>query len=183
LTEHVISNQAGVLPIIENVFYSLDVYNDAAYRALYVLNQQFLYDEIEAETNLVFDQFVFLLSEEVFAHYKNLAAYMKLDKEFKDKLEINGILKLKINKRRYEIPISQRRVQLLGRSVDLNFLIGQHVNNMFLRDIDYAFKRFESHDLTGLMEYSLLIGVIRETHVLLSELLVTSLTTLSYRTQ
>ena len=111
--------------MIENVFYSLDVYNDAAYRALYVLNQQHLYDEIEAETNLVFDQFVFLLSEEAFSHYKNIAAYLKLDKDFKEKLELNGILKFKINKRRFEIPILQRQIQLLGRSVDLNFLIGQ----------------------------------------------------------
>jgi cytoplasmic FMR1 interacting protein len=125
LTEHVISNQSGVLPIIENVFYTLDVYNDAAYRALFVLNQQFLYDEIEAETNLVFDQFVFLLSEELFAHYKDVAAYMILDKDFKDKLELNGILNFKLSKRRYDIPVLQRRVQLLGRSIDLNFLICQ----------------------------------------------------------
>jgi len=125
LTEHVISNQAGVLPIIENVFYTLDVYNDAAYRALFVLNQQFLYDEIEAETNLVFDQFVFLLSEEIFSHYKDVAAYMVLDKDFKEKLELNGILKFQTSKKRYDIPVLQRRIQLLGRTIDLNFLICQ----------------------------------------------------------
>ena len=49
------------------------------------------------------------------------------------------------------------------------------MNNMFLRDIELAFKRFESHDLTSLIEYSLLIGVIKETHSLLSKLLVTEI--------
>ena len=64
LTEHVISNKAVEIPIIEKVLYTMDIYNDAAHRALYTLNQQFLYDEIEAEANLVFDQLVFLISDE-----------------------------------------------------------------------------------------------------------------------
>jgi len=32
--------------MLENVFYMLDIYNDAAYRALFVLNQQYLFDEV-----------------------------------------------------------------------------------------------------------------------------------------
>ena len=43
---------------------------------------------------------------------------------------------------------------------------------MLLRDIELAFKRFESSDITGLIEYSLLMNVIRGTHEQLSELLV-----------
>ena len=58
----------------------LDVYNDAAQRALYGLNKQFLYDEIEAEVNLVFDQFSFLISDDVYSYYKNYAASLVLDK-------------------------------------------------------------------------------------------------------
>ena len=90
LTEHVIRNQAGVLPVIENVFHTLDIYNDAAYTALYRFEQQFLYDEIEAETNLVFDQFVIALSEEVYLYYKNIAAYSLLDADFKNTLSSSG---------------------------------------------------------------------------------------------
>jgi hypothetical protein len=51
-----------------------------------VLNQQFLYDEIAAETNLSFDQLVFLLAERVFIHYKNQASYMLFDWGLKDEL-------------------------------------------------------------------------------------------------
>jgi len=51
----------------------MDAYNDAAHRALYVLNQRFLYDEIEAELNLVFDQLVFLASDYAYSHHKNNA--------------------------------------------------------------------------------------------------------------
>lgn len=56
------------------VLYPLDLYNDSAQYALTVFRKQFLYDEVEAEVNLCFDQFVYKLSELVYAYYKQLAA-------------------------------------------------------------------------------------------------------------
>jgi len=56
------------------VLYPLDLYNDSAHYALTVFRKQFLYDEVEAEVNLCFDQFVYKLSEQMFIYYKQLAA-------------------------------------------------------------------------------------------------------------
>lgn len=56
------------------VLYPLDLYNDSAHYALTVFKKQFLYDEVEAEVNLCFDQFVYKLSEQIFSYYKQLAA-------------------------------------------------------------------------------------------------------------
>ena len=56
------------------VLYPLDLYNDSAHYALTVFRKQFLYDEVEAEVNLCFDQFVYKLSEQIFIYYKQLAA-------------------------------------------------------------------------------------------------------------
>ncbi|CAF4444793.1 unnamed protein product, partial [Rotaria magnacalcarata] len=53
----------------------MDLYNDAAMHALLVFRKQFLYDEIEAEVNLCFDQLVFKLSDKIFTHFKSLAAW------------------------------------------------------------------------------------------------------------
>jgi len=58
------------LSFTQFLLYPLDLYNDAANRALYSLRQQFLYDEIEAEVNLCFDQLVFQVSEQIYSHYK-----------------------------------------------------------------------------------------------------------------
>lgn len=57
-----------------SIFYQLDLYNDAADYALKKFKKQFLYDEVEAEVNLCFDQFVFKVSDAVFTYYKQLAA-------------------------------------------------------------------------------------------------------------
>lgn len=55
------------------------MYNDSAHYALTVFRKQFLYDEVEAEVNLCFDQFVYKLSEQIFAHYKQLAARLVMN--------------------------------------------------------------------------------------------------------
>ena len=56
------------------ILYPLDLYSDSAHYALHHFGKQFLYDEIEAEVNLVFDQLVYKLSEQIFHYYKYLAA-------------------------------------------------------------------------------------------------------------
>ena len=44
-----------------------------------MLCQQTLYDEIEAEVNLVFDQFLFLIADELYSHCKNRASVGALE--------------------------------------------------------------------------------------------------------
>ena len=56
------------------MMYPLDIYNDAASVSLHKLKCRFLYDEIQAEINLCFDQFVWKLSQKVYADYKTRAA-------------------------------------------------------------------------------------------------------------
>mmetsp|Transcript_22337 Transcript_22337/g.32537 ORF Transcript_22337/g.32537 Transcript_22337/m.32537 type:complete len:1588 (+) Transcript_22337:206-4969(+) len=176
LTEHVITNKVVEIPMIENVLFTMDIYNDAAHRALYTLNQQFLYDEIEAEANLVFDQLIYLLSDEMYTYYKNYAASTGLDQVYKilhEKLrrmtKESKTQSMMVCRRRYEIPMGQRHIQLLGRSIDLNYLIGQHINNKMYRDIEAAIKRFECSDYTGILDLRCVLKVLRDTHTLLSE--------------
>jgi len=73
LIEYILNNQNPAL--IECVFYQLDIYNDASNYAIKYFKKRFLYDEIEAEVNLCFDQFIYKLSDAVFTYYKQLAAW------------------------------------------------------------------------------------------------------------
>ena len=70
--------------------YPLDLYNDSAHYALTVFKKRFLYDEIEAEVNLCFDQFVYKLSEQIYAYYKHLAGSVMLDKRFRQECQNLG---------------------------------------------------------------------------------------------
>ena len=72
------------------VLYPLDLYNDSAHYALTVFKKRFLYDEIEAEVNLCFDQFVYKLSEQIYAYYKHLAGSVMLDKRFRQECQNLG---------------------------------------------------------------------------------------------
>lgn len=174
LAEHVITH-TGSIPIIDSILYILDIYNDAAYRSLYVLKQQFLYDEIEAEANLVIDQFIYLISEEIYSYYKNYAASSVLDKLYKLTHEhiLRGMSSTKaqsldISLQRFDILMRQRHIQLLGRSIDLNYLIGQHINNKVYHDIENIIKRFESSDMMFIVDLRNLLQIVRKTHNLLA---------------
>jgi cytoplasmic FMR1 interacting protein len=157
-------------PMVENVLFLTDMYNDVAHRALYVLNQQFLYDEIESEANLVLDQLIFLLSDEVYSYYKDFISSLALDVTMKKKLEdIKKERYLTIPKKRYEAVLAQRHLHLLGRAINLNFLIGQHINNKLYKDIEVALLRFESSDLSGLTDLKTSLDILKHLHGALAQ--------------
>ncbi|CAN0532955.1 unnamed protein product, partial [Ectocarpus sp. 12 AP-2014] len=131
ITEHIGGSGGGMGHVlVEEVLWALDVYNDAAHRALYVLNSQYLFNEIQAEVNLVFKQLLFDLEAEVFGYCKDWAASTVLDKAFKKVYEIRrGLGHFIPGRRRYEVQLSaQRHVQLLGRSVDLSHRVSGAMN-------------------------------------------------------
>eukprot|EP00058_Branchiostoma_floridae_P010509 XP_002595997.1 hypothetical protein BRAFLDRAFT_123732 [Branchiostoma floridae] len=72
LTDHILETKEPSM--MEYVLYPLDLYNDSAHYALTKFRKQFLYDEVEAEVNLCFDQFVYKLSDQIFTYYKAQAA-------------------------------------------------------------------------------------------------------------
>ncbi|CAF1631788.1 unnamed protein product [Adineta ricciae] len=169
LADHILESTKQ--PMIEYVFYPMDLYNDAAMHALVVFRKQFLYDEIEAEVNLCFDQLVFKLSDKIFTHFKCLAACMLLDKRYRSECHMNGIKVVFPSANRYDSLLKQRHIQLLGRSIDLTFLLTQRLTLSFKKSLETAIQRFESVNITGVMELQCLLEVNRLTHELLSSYL------------
>ncbi|XP_052793301.1 cytoplasmic FMR1-interacting protein-like isoform X3 [Mya arenaria] len=169
LTDHILETKESSM--MEYILYPLDLYNDSAHYALTLFHQQFLYDEIEAEVNLCFDQFVYKLSDQIFAYYKQLAASMMLDKRFRAECANAGIVIDFPRANRYETLLKQRHVQLLGRSIDLNRLVGQRINAALQKSLEVAISRFEGGDITGIMELDGLIDCNKLTHKLLKQFL------------
>ncbi|XP_034233403.1 cytoplasmic FMR1-interacting protein-like [Thrips palmi] len=169
LTDHILRTKDP--SVMEYVLYPLDLYNDSAHYALTVFRKQFLYDEVEAEVNLCFDQFVYKLSEQIFAHYKQMASSILLDKRFRVECVAMGAYIPYPRANRYETLLKQRHVQLLGRSIDLNKLITQRINADMHKSLDLAISKFEAGDITGIVELDGLLEVNRLAHKLLSRFL------------
>lgn len=153
----------------ENIFFPFDIYNDAASRALGTLKQQFLYDEIEAELNLSFDQLIFHLSDDIFKYYKTVVASVLIDKPYKSAFQKERPRAARLVNSRYVALMAQRHVNLLGRTVDINELLSQHVNGYFRRNVEYIIKRFEASSITSAVELKNLYENVMGTHLLLSE--------------
>mmetsp|Transcript_18754 Transcript_18754/g.58594 ORF Transcript_18754/g.58594 Transcript_18754/m.58594 type:complete len:581 (-) Transcript_18754:465-2207(-) len=158
------------MPLIENILYTMDAYNDAGHRSLFILSQCFLYDEIEAEVNLIFDQLIFLISDQVYSYYKDIVVSREIDISLREHL-------VKQNKyddlpaQRYYVPTSQRNIQLLGRVIDLNILITQHVNGEFYKDVDYCIKKFEANNLSHMIDFQKALASVYSTHSALCQYL------------
>ena len=169
LTDHILETREPSM--MEYILYPLDLYNDAGHYALHRFKKQFLYDEVEAEVNLCFDQFVYKLSDQIFAYYKQWAGSIMLDKRFRAECSSFGTVIPYPKSNRYHTLLRQRHVQILGRSIDLNRLICQRINAALQKSLDVAISRFEGGDLTGVMELDALVEVNKLTHKLLSEYL------------
>ncbi|KAM3934209.1 cytoplasmic FMR1-interacting protein 1 isoform 3-T3 [Leptodactylus fuscus] len=169
LTDHILETKEASM--MEYVLYSLDLYNDSAHYALTKFKKQFLYDEIEAEVNLCFDQFVYKLADQIFAHYKVVAGSLLLEKRLRADCKNQGVNITQPNSNRYDTLLKQRHVQLLGRSIDLNRLITQRITAAMYKSLELAIGRFESEDLTSIVELEGLLEVNRMTHKLLSKYL------------
>ncbi|KAG5852723.1 hypothetical protein ANANG_G00065610 [Anguilla anguilla] len=169
LTDHILETKEASM--MEYVLYPLDLYNDSAHYALTKFKKQFLYDEIEAEVNLCFDQFVYKLADQIFAYYKILAGSLLLDKRLRADCKNQSANIPWPATNRYETLLKQRHVQLLGRSIDLNRLITQRVSAAMTKSLELAINRFESEDLTSIMELDGLLEINRMTHKLLGKFL------------
>uniref|UniRef100_A0A8C7WND7 Cytoplasmic FMR1 interacting protein 2 n=1 Tax=Oryzias sinensis TaxID=183150 RepID=A0A8C7WND7_9TELE len=150
LTDHILETKEPSM--MEYVLYPLDLYNDSAYYALTKFKKQFLYDEIEAEVRSDGHQF----------HLQWLA-----DKRFRAECKNYGVIIPYPPSNRYETLLKQRHVQLLGRSIDLNRLITQRISAAMYKSLDHAISRFESEDLTSIVELEWLLEINRLTHRLL----------------
>ena len=167
LTDHIFKTRDPTM--MECILYPLDLYNDSAYCALTKFCKQFLYDEVEAEVNLCFDQFIYKLSEQIFAYYKHLAGSILLDQRFRSEAAAMNIKFTWPQANRYTTILKQRHLQLLGRTIDLNRLIAQRLQVCMLKNLELAITRFEEGGLTDIIELEGLIAVNKYTHKLLSE--------------
>jgi cytoplasmic FMR1 interacting protein len=159
--------------VLQDIFIPLELYNDAAFKTLTCLKNRYIYNEIQAELNLCFDQFMFKLGRNVFRHYKKLAAIQLLESENKVALQNTKSFwnQESILPGGFENILKQRDIKLLGRSIDVNKILAQMTNQYLRHSIDTAISRFESSDLTYVLEMESLIQVNRRTHKLLSKYL------------
>ena len=168
LIEHLLESRADI-NTMDNLIHVLDIYNDAGHRALYDIQQQHLYNEIEAEVNLVFDQISIILSEKVYQHLKDCAAFLELPPEYRLLLQQKRPEKFQLDQERFAVALSQKHIALLGRWVNLSKILGQAIGNYFMADLEYVVRKFETNGLETILDLEYSIRVLRRMHGLLQQ--------------
>ncbi|KAI9101038.1 cytoplasmic fragile-X interacting family-domain-containing protein [Phlyctochytrium arcticum] len=165
LTEHIL--ESNDTEMLQYVLYPFELYNDAAFRTLYSLKSKFIYDEVNAEVSLCFDQLIFKLSQKMFVHFKKVASNTILAADLKNTTEEAAGLEPALDA--YDTFLAQQNYQLLGRSLNMKELIGQMMNQYIRKSIDIAIGRYEGSDLTYLADLDTLLRSAQLTHQLVSE--------------
>ena len=105
----------------------------------------------------------------VLTHAKQRAASIILDNTFRSSLGVGGVNIPFPKSNRLDTILKQRHVQLLGRSIDMHTLIGERIRADLFKSVDLAIAKFESSDLSGIIELDILLRINRLTLELLSE--------------
>lgn len=139
--------------ILQDIFVPLDLYNEAANKALYCLHSRYIFNEIEAEVNLCFDQVMFKLGKNMYIHYKRLAAIQLLQSDNKlGMMKGNGVSLLGgLSPNAFESILSQKSIRLIGRNVNIHKILSQIMNQYLRHSIDVAISRYEASDLTYIL--------------------------------
>eukprot|EP01083_Nonionella_stella_P112600 331444_1 len=134
-----------------------------------ILNQQFLYNEVEAEVDLDFDRLIFNVAKQMFVYSKECASQLMLDKTYK--VSMGGALKddsLDVGNKRFHTLMEQRNANIMGRSVDFQSLISQHVNRDLRDNISAVIQRFESQSLSSIVVFVANLRQVDLSHALMS---------------
>jgi cytoplasmic FMR1 interacting protein len=81
----------------------------------------------QAELNLSFDQLIFHLADDIFKYHKTVAASVLVDSNYMASLRELRPKAAKFVSTRYDGVMAQRTVNLLGRTVDIQQLLSEHV--------------------------------------------------------
>ena len=175
LTDYLISN-SNSLSSKANIFYTMDLYNDAAELALTTLHQQYLYDEVQAELHVSFEQLVFHLSEAIFRYHLILANERLLKKGYAKRWydSAGGAgagkrEKYQLKDNRFILLMQQSNLSLLGRSIDLSLFITRRLNLKLREYLELSLRKFEASPLTDVIEFQHLLYVAQLMHQLLSQ--------------
>ncbi|KAI3384937.1 hypothetical protein SNEBB_000126 [Seison nebaliae] len=163
---------------LEHILYIFDIYNDIAYAALvYPYRSQFLYDEIEAEANVAFTRLMFSISSIIFREEKRRTSNVYISSTLRRELERLGIyfpsdgLILAENAMMpslLTLLINQRHVEILGRCVNLHYVIASNVDDLFRRSIKYQIDKFCNGTISDVIELEMSLDIYRHSHEKLS---------------
>jgi cytoplasmic FMR1 interacting protein len=141
----------------DSMMFPFEIYNDCAYAALNTYRSQYLYREVEAEVALSVDMIALTFSETIFKCCRETAAAIE------SPVHHAGMIVPSIM--RYNIMISQNRLQLLGSAIDFNLVATTKLNVKIRKELESYIET--AIDLRQLPYIAHLFRVLRTTHSLL----------------
>jgi cytoplasmic FMR1 interacting protein len=127
LAEHIL-NQSNRPALHDSTFFPFELYNDAAYAAIYTFNSQYLYREVEAEVELCVDMIAFTFADTFYRFCRATASTMELPPECIGRITPPPM--------RYSVMVQQNKMQLLGTPIDFNQITTAKLNARLTEELE-----------------------------------------------
>ena len=158
LAEHVL-NVSDKPSLHDSTFFPFELYNDAAYSALYTFNSQYLFREVEAEVSLCVDMIAFSFAETFYKFCRSTSSAMELPPECIGKISPPPM--------RYSVMLQQNKFSILGTSIDFNQITTTKLNTKLRQELEAYIQDFTDFRLAPY--YAHLVRVARTSHSLLCD--------------
>ena len=158
LAEHVL-NVSDKPSLHDSTFFPFELYNDAAYSALYTFNSQYLFREVEAEVALCVDMIAFSFAETFYKFCRSTSSAMELPPECIGRIQPPPM--------RYSIMLQQNKFSILGTSIDFNQITTTKLNTRLRQELEGYIQEFTDFRLAPY--YAHLVRVARTSHSLLCD--------------
>ena len=147
----------------------MHIYNKTAAVNLTRLGKQYIYDELEMETDLAYERMAFKIATKIYDTVKMTVSGQHLSKFISADVLKNDDL---LPKQSILGIISPKVHNLLGRNVNFRKMIAQRINKMLRENLDYLMERFEALDISqGILEFHTGYHILEATHSSLCEVL------------
>jgi cytoplasmic FMR1 interacting protein len=158
LAEHVL-NASDKPALHDSTFFPFELYNDAAYAAIYTFNSQYLYREVEAEVELCVDMIAFTFADTFYKFCRATSSTMELPPECIGRITPPPM--------RYSVMVQQNKMELLGTPIDFNQITTSKLNARLLKELEGYVSSLTDFRLAPYIAH--LVRVARTSHALLCD--------------
>ena len=147
--------------ILEDIHIIASMYNDSGMILLNDMKCQYLYKELEMETNLVMDDLIERIAKSLYSYCKSLGATELIPYE---KIAPEDIPKLYKAENRLSMSFIHSHLDVLGHSINIYELLRDKMNSILRKDMNAIFEDFKAISICEICNTNTLIKLVRNTH-------------------
>ena len=153
--------------LIDAIFYTISIYDDAANSSLRKLKSQMLYNEIKSEAKICLISITKMITDSTFPPIKRFMSFRFITRDMRHLLKKktnNHLLFENFSIEKLGNLIDQNQLFLLGCLIDTKSMIAERLSELFYREIFEVIEFLKIHGIIASIAFHQLINILKNIH-------------------